>query len=174
MCSLENADQIGGIQLKLKGDFTTLNSKLPSGWELHSHQDNVVLFARRPVKLNSNQPLFEIGGTMEVEELILSDFSGQSIEGLIDNIPDDFVLYSAYPNPFNPETTIRFSLSESQKIIAEVFNLNGKKVRTLAAGIFERGEHQLKFDGRFLASGVYLLKIKSGRTQRNLKLYLIK
>lgn len=173
-CKLNNADHIAGVQLKLSGDFASLTSKLPHGWELHSYQNNVVLFARQPVNLESDQTLFKYSGDLKVEELTLSNYSGHGVTGTVKVIPGNFVLYSAYPNPFNPESKIRFSLSSKQHIKAEVYNLEGRRIKRLTSGMFEAGEHQLTFDGRFVASGVYLLKMKSGKTIQSQKLYLIK
>ena len=66
-----------------------------------------------------------------------------------------------YPNPFNPETTIRLDLPRSEEIDLAVYNLAGQKVATLAHGLREAGAYTLRWDGRDddgrdLASGVYL------------------
>lgn len=63
-----------------------------------------------------------------------------------DERPAGFALAPAYPNPFNPTTTIRFSLEESALATLAVFDLTGAKVATLVDGLTSRGEHSVVFD----------------------------
>jgi hypothetical protein len=69
-----------------------------------------------------------------------------------------------YPNPFNPSTTIRFSLPEATEITLEVYNLKGQLVRTLAKGIADSGRQSVSWDGtdnqnRRVGSGLYYSKL---------------
>ena len=66
-----------------------------------------------------------------------------------------------YPNPFNPATTIRFSLPESSPVKVEVFNVAGQRVATLVDGMLESGPHEVSFDAGHLPSGVYLYRLAS-------------
>lgn len=74
-------------------------------------------------------------------------------------IPDEFGLEANYPNPFNPATTIPFTLPESADVTVEVYNTVGQRIGTLATGEYEAGSHQVDFDGSRLASGVYLIRV---------------
>ncbi|HHH55394.1 MAG TPA: T9SS type A sorting domain-containing protein [Bacteroidetes bacterium] len=56
-----------------------------------------------------------------------------------------FELYQNYPNPFNDQTTIRFSLKDSKEYIIEIFDINGKKIKTFS-GIGKKGLNELMFD----------------------------
>ncbi len=72
-----------------------------------------------------------------------------------------------YPNPFNPVTTIHYSLAKRQKATLQVFNVNGQLVRTLADEMRAAGRHQAVWDGRngdgkLLGSGVYFYRLKIG------------
>ncbi len=69
--------------------------------------------------------------------------------------PPDYALYANYPNPFNPQTTIRFSLAQRSRVILTVFNTLGEKVATLADRPYAAGEHQIRFDATGLSSGLY-------------------
>lgn len=76
------------------------------------------------------------------------------------SLPRTPTLTQNYPNPFNPETSIRFNLNQSQNIRLAVYDVNGRHVRTLAAGEFSEGEHVVAWDGRDdqgrqVVSGVY-------------------
>ncbi len=59
------------------------------------------------------------------------------------------VLHLNYPNPFNPQTTIRYELPAALPVDLQVYDLRGRLVRTLASGRIERaGEHRIQWDGR--------------------------
>jgi len=74
---------------------------------------------------------------------------------------------SSYPNPFNPQTTIRFGLRQAGPVELTVYNLKGMPIKTLVAGVMERGEHEVRWDGSDrsgarVASGTYLYQLKTG------------
>jgi hypothetical protein len=88
--------------------------------------------------------------------------------------PSSFVL-SIYPNPFNPTTTISFTLDNPEQVKLVVYDLNGREVQTLVDGQITRGEHQYHFDGGDLPSGLYFARMQtaSGMT-KTAKLALVK
>ena len=70
------------------------------------------------------------------------------------------------PNPFNPKTRIRFELPQEGGVRLEVYDLVGRRVRTLLRGVFPEGSHEVVWDGRSdagtqLASGVYYCRLHS-------------
>ena len=84
-----------------------------------------------------------------------------------------------YPNPFNPQTTISFSLKEAAPVKVLVYNLKGQLVRTLVDESKASGNHKLVFDGRDnqgnpLASGVYFYKMQTGKYSNTRKMILMK
>ena len=102
-----------------------------------------------------------------------------AIDGDDPAIPRDFALYSNYPNPFNPATTIRFDLPARANVEVTVWNLLGQRVRTLYAGELVAGRHSLAFDGRdeldqALPSGVYFYRMTAGRYEQTRKMILLK
>jgi hypothetical protein len=91
-------------------------------------------------------------------------------------VTDDTPLASAfslanYPNPFNPRTTLRFHLERSAFTQVEIFDLAGRRIRSLHAGELTAGAHDLAWDGRagdgsWCPSGVYLATVQAlGRTE---------
>jgi hypothetical protein len=90
------------------------------------------------------------------------------------SIPDNHIVAQNYPNPFNPETQIRFSLPEDSKVTIEVFNLQGRKVATLADGYYEAGYHSVTFRGANHPSGVYFYRTVAGEFQDIKRMLLIK
>ena len=87
------------------------------------------------------------------------------------NLPETkktFILENNYPNPFNQETTICYTLPHKALVSLEIFNTTGQKICTLVQGEQNAGPHQVKwnakkFSGGSVASGVYLSILKSGK-----------
>jgi FG-GAP-like repeat/Secretion system C-terminal sorting domain len=72
--------------------------------------------------------------------------------------PGDFALLEAYPNPFNPTTTINVALPIAAELNVVVFNTLGQQVAELANGEYSAGTHSLNLDGTSLASGIYFVQ----------------
>ena len=88
--------------------------------------------------------------------------------------PDYFELFHNYPNPFNPNTTIKFLLPKPNVVKLEVFNILGQRIRTLANEYFEAGTHYIQFNESGLSSGVYFYRIESGTYVDVKKMLLVK
>ncbi len=76
-------------------------------------------------------------------------------------IPVQAALSQNYPNPFNPATTIEFQIAEPATISLRVFDILGREVATLAAGYYAAGSHEVRWDARAAASGVYLYRLQA-------------
>lgn len=81
-------------------------------------------------------------------------------------IPGEFALKQNYPNPFNPSTTINFQIEKSVFTEVAVFDINGRKVSTLASGQMNPGYYSVTWDGRSdvgttSASGVYYVRMSA-------------
>jgi hypothetical protein len=88
--------------------------------------------------------------------------------------PADYTVLSAYPNPFNSTTTIRFDLLKREKVTLDLYDVQGRLVRTLCNEIKEAGRQELRFDGEGLASGVYFVRLKSAEQTKTQKILLLK
>lgn len=73
----------------------------------------------------------------------------------------DYNLYNNYPNPFNPETVIKFSLKEKSNVTLTVFNIAGQKVAELVSGEMEKGMYEKRFNGTKFSSGVYIFRLSA-------------
>jgi 5'-nucleotidase len=89
-------------------------------------------------------------------------------------LPSEFSLSQNYPNPFNPSTNIKFDLPQSAQVRLEVYNMLGQRVATLVDNRMEAGFHEVNFDARNLASGMYLYRIEAGSFSSIKKMMLIK
>ncbi|MBN2000281.1 aryl-sulfate sulfotransferase [candidate division KSB1 bacterium] len=95
------------------------------------------------------------------------------------SVPDNFELYPAFPNPFNPETVINFALPKSASVRLEVFDIHGRKVRTLFDGNKLRGRHEIIWNGSddagtVVASGLYFIRMQSERFDRAVKVTFLR
>jgi parallel beta-helix repeat protein len=81
---------------------------------------------------------------------------------------------SAFPNPFNPVTTLRFSLPASGHATLKVYDLAGRTVATLLDRNLEMGAHSVQFNGSHLASGVYLVQIEHPEGTQVTRILLMK
>jgi hypothetical protein len=90
-------------------------------------------------------------------------------------MPAQVELHGAYPNPFNPETTIGFSLRETMPVTVKVFNLYGQEVATLLRNAeTDAGFHSLPFRGDNLPSGSYMIVLDAGGVRQQQRMVLSK
>ncbi|MCK6603459.1 MAG: T9SS type A sorting domain-containing protein [Ignavibacteriaceae bacterium] len=95
--------------------------------------------------------------------------------GIEDKIAEQkgYQLYPNYPNPFNPETVISFSIPERVYVKGTVFSSTGERVAVLQDGEMEPGSHSLNFNGRGLSSGVYIFRLEAGGYSKTIKMMLL-
>lgn len=92
----------------------------------------------------------------------------------ISEIPTEFKLYPAHPNPFNPTTAISFDLPETGEVSLTVYDVLGREVARLVAGQMVAGNHQAEFDGKNFPSGVYFYSLEAGDIIETRKCVLMK
>jgi len=93
--------------------------------------------------------------------------------------PRDWALSQNSPNPFNPSTSIRFSLPRGAQVTLDVHNILGQRVRQLHSGFLESGEYAIEWDGRddqdrTLSTGVYFYTLRAGDIIETRKMLLLK
>ena len=86
----------------------------------------------------------------------------------------EFSLSSAYPNPFNPTTTIEFSASEAGYASVKIYNLMGQVVGVLMDGMVDAKTYNLTWNAQDLSSGVYMIKAESNGNVATQKVMLLK
>jgi hypothetical protein len=100
-----------------------------------------------------------LSGTSQVVNLNLPSGVTDVGDNVID-VPSDYVLGNNYPNPFNPSTTITFSLPEAANVKLTVINAIGQKVAELVKDNLEAGNHSITFNAENLNSGIYFYKLQ--------------
>jgi hypothetical protein len=90
-------------------------------------------------------------------------------------IPNTFTILPPYPNPFNPETTIQFTIDTIyDEVSLTIFDISGRWVETLSDGVMELGKHKMRWFAGNHPSGIYFAVLQSGHTMQSTKLILIK
>ncbi|SVD01402.1 uncharacterized protein METZ01_LOCUS354256, partial [marine metagenome] len=89
-------------------------------------------------------------------------------------LPSKTSLNAAYPNPFNPSTSINYVLSSRGEINVSIYNITGQLVETLVNGQKNAGSHHIVWDASLQPSGMYFLKLQTSDEIHNQKLMLIK
>jgi len=149
-----------------------------------------------PVTINKNEPLFTINAVLikqasginisALPECEFADKTGAPINGLffsstqaLTGLPNKFELYTNYPNPFNPATTIKYSIAQDDYVTLEIYNTLGKEIKTLVCGLAKAGTYTINWlgddnYGNKVSSGVYLYRLTSGNNTIVKKMNLLK
>ena len=116
-----------------------------------------------------------------VSDKYTEDFVTWSVDftSIDENIPMVTQLYHNYPNPFNPETTIRFDLQKDDNVVLKIYDSNGSLVRTLLDSFYKAGSHSANWKANDnssaqLASGVYYYTLKTSNYTKTYKALLFK
>jgi len=104
----------------------------------------------------------------------LGVFTDRTNEQLTQNLPSTIELLPAYPNPFNPETTISFILPQQTRVKLDVISQLGQTVSTLIQSNLNMGKHSLRFNASGLSSGIYFIRLQTESGQLIQKVMLIK
>jgi hypothetical protein len=117
----------------------------------------------------------------EIDALALAQVLGkQSTVSVLKNLPDQHKLtLTNFPNPFNPETTIRYNLPRSSHVTITIYSLLGQKIITLFDGKKAAGNYSIKWDGknelgRVVPSGIYVYKLEDGKVTQDKRMILLR
>ncbi len=185
--------EVGGVLLTLDvgEDFSleqmeNLSDDMTIDARLDGSRLRVLIYSLDGASLEAGEiSLFGIGGYGDatIISASISDAQGQMAEVNLGrnagSLPQGFTLYQNYPNPFNPDTRIDFDLPQSSKTALAVFNVLGRKVRTLIDGQLPAGSHTVVWDGRQddgnpVASGIYLYRLETQTGTLTRKMMLLK
>jgi len=116
--------------------------------------------------------VFVYAGNADLEE------ADPNVSVEFDTVPKRDVVFNAYPNPFNPTTTISFSIPEESKVGIEIYNIKGQKVKQLVDEQLTEGIHSVIWDGKndsskSVSSGVYFYKLKVNGKDKAIKKCLL-
>ena len=92
----------------------------------------------------------------------------------LDLIPSEIALGNAYPNPFNPSTSISFSIPNAMHIDVSIYDTNGRRVEQLVNGVKSAGVYEINWNADLNASGLYFIRFNAEGTIHTQKILLIK
>ena len=127
--------------------------------------------------IGENYAITGVGSQYYDDYQLLVGYASDIIEtnGICDDcIPTEFGLDKAYPNPFNPSTTIEFSLMEASDMTISVYNIAGQRVDVLMSGYAEPGVYRQVWNAANFTSGVYFIRLEAGTNIATQKVVLIK
>ncbi len=111
----------------------------------------------------------------KMNELIKQRFGVEENETAKETMPTEYSLYSNFPNPFNPTTTIMFGIPEKTSVELSVYNILGQRVKTLISNeVRNPGRYEVNFNGSSLASGVYIYRLITKNYSQAKKMLLVK
>ncbi|HCA41720.1 MAG TPA: hypothetical protein DEP28_00545 [Bacteroidetes bacterium] len=97
-----------------------------------------------------------------IDDIAITGYTGNTSSPLSvdpNEIAGNYELYQNFPNPFNPETNISFSIPVKSNVEIKVYDIMGREIITLANSIYSQGIHSVRFDGTGLSSGIYFYKM---------------
>ena len=155
-------------------------------FEIADFNDNIDLVLNRSSADEQSQEwsLISVNGSIDISRLLLGSFIINSRDGkdftlqykitnkygnlssgfrdmMFKPIPDEFKLSQAYPNPFNPRTTIEYALPIEADLLLSIYDIQGRLVTYLVQGLESAGYHKAVWDGSQYASGLYFIRMES-------------
>lgn len=139
--------------------------------------------AGTPDTTGLNLPEFDLAGNPRVYGGRI-DMGAYENQNVVVNADEDLIplitkLNKNYPNPFNPTTTINYSLKENSKVSLNIYNIKGQKVKQIVNEVLTAGEHSIVWDGtdnnnKSISSGIYFYKMKTENHEETKKMILMK
>ena len=114
-------------------------------------------------------------GTFWLDDFLVGRAPATAIDpGFPQGLPIRYDLSQNFPNPFNPTTTISYAVPYTAHVLLEIYTVNGQNISTLVNQTQAAGQHQLVFNAKDLASGVYIIHMKSGKFNAYKRMTLVK
>ncbi|MGA7305992.1 MAG: T9SS type A sorting domain-containing protein [Rhodothermales bacterium] len=123
--------------------------------------DDMVLTATETLPTSPCLSCNQVMSTSEFGPNIQTEM-GSNVANETQELPSLFTLHDAYPNPFNPSTTIRFDLEQSTPVSLRVYGADGTERATLVNGTLPAGPHRVDWNAADLPSGIYFFRIEAG------------
>jgi hypothetical protein len=182
-----------GLNKKLLGVSTFPEGSFGSGF--YSSSDNGATWQVNNNGLQTNPPISALAGSTDKmgdsvaevhfyigffenvnggAKIFKSTYIVTDVEPVSNLVPDDYELQQNFPNPFNPSTTINFSIPTEEFVSLSVFNSLGEKVSTLVSENLNAGTYKYDWDAADLPSGIYFYRLNANEYTVSKKMILLK
>ncbi|MBU0476059.1 MAG: T9SS type A sorting domain-containing protein [Bacteroidetes bacterium] len=144
-------------------------------WE--TEIDSIGSDFKQMIMLKENKVVYAMGKDWNgySHTLLRSDLSNiSSVANEEDNLPEQFLLFDNYPNPFNPSTTISYYIPTTTYVILKIYNILGKEIATLVKKEQSSGKYKVKFEANDLPTGIYFYQIKTNKYVQSKKMLLLR
>jgi hypothetical protein len=140
--------------------------------------NKVVFMSFDPLSVNTTDPYHWFGFekySFQNESMFWFGITeATDVETRTDGIPNKYDLSQNFPNPFNPATTISFSIPERTNVTLKIYDMLGREVRTLINGSREAGNYNISFEASDLSTGLYVYSLTAGNFTATKKMMLLK
>ena len=166
--TLQADGYIGGVQMTLRHDADFTIELSDDAWisDYSTSGSQTILVIVEPAEGN----LFTTSGDFEIADMIIAN----SHDAITAMVVREFALSDAYPNPFNPSTTVELTVPEAGHVSVMVYNIAGQLVAELADTYMDANQYQFTWQGENVPSGMYLLRAEYAGQVSTQKLMLLK
>ena len=172
---------IAGIQLTVVTENLAINPDMDMNIAVNEIDGvfTVLIYSIEGNVITNNIQLFTTTGEFDIPEIIVANTDGQNVLVDFDALPENYTLHQNFPNPFNPVTTIGYTLTSDSHVSLTVMDLMGKEVTTLINEVKPLGYHTIQWNGtnssgNLVPSGIYVYQLKSNDGILNRKMVLMK
>ncbi|MEW5798865.1 MAG: choice-of-anchor B family protein [Bacteroidota bacterium] len=168
------------IELSNDNGVTWKNAEIVSGkhkrWTQHKINVNSVIAGTEQMKIRFVARDGGVASTFEVavDDVEFGDNLQLSVDPVRSAVPSQYSLSQNFPNPFNPLTTIEYSIPQEGQVSMKLYDLLGKEIATLVSSRQKAGRYSVIFNGSELSSGIYFYTLRSGAFSETKKLMLAK
>jgi hypothetical protein len=164
---------VAGFQIVFSENIDINQIQIPDGWISKSHNNSLIAYTIDGNLLNG-RIIINFNQSIEIIELIVADANSEAIMTSINVLPNKISFKGNFPNPFNPETSIIYTLSKDTQVNLSIYNLSGQVVQTLVNEQQYAGEFLISWSAQNLPSGIYIAQLMVDGESFTQKMMLMK
>jgi len=156
---------VAGVEFTVNPGVACSDCNLPSGWMMVKNAQRIALFSIDGTSLSADYTI-QFDSPDPVTTVKVVDWNGNEIEAnvtedAVEIQPSGFQLAAPYPNPFNPATSLSFTIPAANHVQLIVYDLTGRQVATLVNEYQEAGTHELTWNAAGLPTGIYIARLQT-------------
>jgi hypothetical protein len=184
--SIQTEGAIRGIEFTVESDASKLSLngdlEMDTAYNVSDNNHHVLFYSIDGYFLApGTHKIFESNNHYKIIDFKVSNCNNDLVEinYLSESVPNSFTLKQNYPNPFNPITNIEIDLSIADNINIAIYDLGGRKIRTLVNGLYQPGNYNFLWNsiddfGQKVPSGIYIYQLKTSNDISTKKMILLK